>query len=143
MSELDRQLLAERAMAVERHLRRVSDRLPASVSDLQPATDASDAVILHLWQAVQMVIDLAIAACLKFDLGAPQGYADAFRRLEASGVIPADLAGRLARAAGFRNVVAHAYDTLDMTRVYRAAADGPPDLRAFLAALGRRLPSGP
>jgi uncharacterized protein YutE (UPF0331/DUF86 family) len=58
-------------------------------------------------------------------------------------VIPADLAGRLARAAGFRNVVAHAYDTLDMTRVYRAAADGPADLRAFLAALGRRLPSGP
>jgi hypothetical protein len=41
---------------------------------LRPSTDASDAVILHLWQAVQMVIDLAVSACLKFDLGAPQGY---------------------------------------------------------------------
>lgn len=139
MSELDRELLAERAMAVERHLHRVADRLPVKVSDFRASTDESDAVILHLWQAVQIVIDLAVASCLKFDLGAPQGYADAFRRLQASGVIASDLADRLARAAGFRDVVAHAYDALDMARVHRAATDGPADLRAFLATLGRRL----
>jgi uncharacterized protein YutE (UPF0331/DUF86 family) len=39
--------------------------------------------------------------------------------------------------AGFRNVVAHAYERLDMARVYRAAREGPADLRAFLAALSR------
>lgn len=139
MSELDRELLAERAMAVERHLRRVAGRLPSSVGDFRASTDVSDAVILHLWQAVQIVIDLAVASCLKFELGAPQGYADAFRRLQSSGVVDADLADRLVRASGFRNVVAHAYDTLDMARVYRAATDGPADLRAFLAALARRL----
>lgn len=139
MSELDRELLAERAMAVERHLRRVADRLPARVEEFQSGTDASDAVILHLWQAVQITIDLAVAACLKFDLGAPQGYADAFRRLQAADMIDDPLAGRLVRAAGFRNVVAHAYDTLDMVRVYRAASEGPSDLRAFLKALEQRL----
>ena len=42
MSPLDRDVLAERTMAVERHLRRVADRLPPSSVDLQPATDASD-----------------------------------------------------------------------------------------------------
>ena len=45
-------------MSVERHLDRVATRLPGSPEDLQPATDASDAVILHLWQATQTVIDL-------------------------------------------------------------------------------------
>lgn len=139
MSDLDRQLLAERAMAVERHLARVAECLPAEAADLRPATDASDAVILHLWQAAQIVIDLAMAACLKFDLGAPQGYADAFRRLHGADIVDAPLADRLARAAGFRNIVADAYDTLDMKRVHRAATEGPADLRAFLAALGRRL----
>lgn len=139
MSELDRELLAERAMAVERHLRRVAERLPKQADELRPGTDASDAVILHLWQAVQIAIDLALAACLKFDLGAPQGYADAFRRLQAKGVVDGALAERLARAAGFRNVVAHAYDTLDMARVHRAASNGPSDLRAFLKALEHRL----
>ena len=127
-------------MAVERHLQRVADRLPASIADLQPATDASDAVVLHLWQATQIVIDLAMAACLSLNLGTPASYADAFRRLQKAGAIDDTLADRMVRAAGFRNV-AHAYDTLDMTRVYAAANDGPADLRRFLILLRDRAPT--
>jgi len=58
------------------------------------------------------------------------GYAD--RDRSGDGGVPDD---RLVRAAGFRNVVAHPYDTLDMTRVHGAAQEGPADLRAFLALL--------
>ena len=135
MTAFDASVLAERAMAVERHLRRVADRLPESPADLRPSTDASDAVLLHLWQATQIVIDLAMAACLARDLGTPGSYADAFRRLQAAGLIDVALAGRLVRAAGFRNVVAHAYETLDMARVHEAATRGPADLRTFMAAM--------
>lgn len=126
-------------MVVRRHLARVAHRLPTRPAELQPATDRSDAVILHLWQAVQVTIDLAVSACLRWDLGAPASYADAFRRLAGAGVIDVELAGRLGRAAGFRNVVAHAYDDLDMSRVFRAAQEGPRDIEAFLAALRDRL----
>ena len=105
MSVFDRAVLAERTMTVERHLRRVAERLPASPSELQPLTDASDVVILHLWQATQIVIDLAMAACLSLKLGTPGSYADAFRRLQQAKIIDAELADRLVRAAGFRNVV--------------------------------------
>ena len=139
MSALDRETLAEKAMVVRRHLARVAERLPSDPDAFRPATDASDAVILHLWQAVQVVIDLAVAACLHLDLGAPGSYADAFRRLADAGVLDAAPAERLVRAAGFRNVVAHAYDDLDMRRVYRTAWEGPRDLEAFLAALRDRL----
>lgn len=106
---------------------------------MRPATDTSDAVILHLWQAVQVVIDLAVSACLHWNLGAPASYADAFRRLAGAGIIDGMLADRLVRAAGFRNVVAHAYDQLDMERVFRAAREGPRDLEAFLVVLRDRL----
>ena len=135
MSVLDRAVLAERTMAVQRHLARVADRLPASRAGLQPATDASDAVVLHLWQATQIVIDVALGACLALRLGAPGSYADAFRRLQNAGIVEPALAARLVRAAGFRNVVAHAYESLDLKRVHRAAADGPADLLKFLARL--------
>lgn len=128
-------------MAVERHLTRVASRLPASPDDFLPSTDASDAVILHLWQATQVVIDLAASACAQFNLGTPATYADAFRRLRSADVLPAPLAERLARAAGFRNVIAHAYDDLDMRRVWQAASEGPADLRQFLAILAERLPA--
>jgi uncharacterized protein YutE (UPF0331/DUF86 family) len=138
VSALDRAVLAERAAAIERHLRRVAQRLPGSPEALLPETDASDAVILHLWQATQIAIDLATAACVGLGLGTPASYADAFRRLQQAGVLDEPLATRLVKAAGFRNVVAHAYESLDMRKVYAAAAQGPADLRAFVALIRDR-----
>lgn len=137
MSALDQALLAEKIAAIERHLARVESRLPEKAEDFLPGTDASDAVILHLWQACQSVIDLALSTCVRLKLGAPASYAEAFRRLAENGKLDRELAERLVRAAGFRNVVAHAYEQLDMARVYSAARHGPADLRAFLAALAR------
>lgn len=135
MGGLDRPVLAEKVAAIERHLARVESRLPADPEDFEPSTDASDVVILHLWQAVQLTIDLALAACLHLKLGTPQDYGDAFRRLADSGHLEKDLAKRLVQASGFRNQVAHAYEKLDMARVHRAATEGPGDLRTFLAAV--------
>jgi uncharacterized protein YutE (UPF0331/DUF86 family) len=130
-------ILAEKIAAVDRHLRRVTERLPSTPRELQPMTDASDAIILHLWQAVQVVVDLAVSTCVRMGLGPPANYGDAFRRLADAQVIEPALAERLTRAAGFRNVVAHAYEALDMDRVFAAAVQGPADLRAFLGALAR------
>lgn len=78
-----------------------------------------------------------MSACVSLGAGTPRSYADAFRRIQSQGVIDESLADHLVRAAGFRNVVAHAYESLDMRRVHRAAAHGPPDLRAFIQALSR------
>jgi hypothetical protein len=71
MPNLDREVLAERVAAVERHLARVAQCLPARAEDLRPATDTSDVVVLHLWQAVQVVIDVALALCVQMNLGTP------------------------------------------------------------------------
>jgi hypothetical protein len=89
---------------------------------------------LHLWQAVQIVIDLAVSLCVRLHLGAPGSYSDAFGRLAKAGHLDAELASRLGRAAGFGNLVGHAYEPLDMQKVYAAARSGPADLRAFSRA---------
>lgn len=139
MSPIDKDLLAERTLAVERHLARVAEKLPLSPDALEPSTDTSDAVILHLWQATQIVLDIATAACVRLGFGTPATYADAFERLRSGDVIDPMLASRLVRAAGFRSLVAHAYERLDMRRVHTAARSGPADLRALLAAVRDRL----
>lgn len=140
---LDRTLLAAKVVALDRHLDRVAARLPSESKDLTPASDASDAVILHLWQAVQIAVDVALALCLRLKLETPAGYGDAFKQLARAGVLDQTLAERLARAAGFRNVVAHAYESLDMARIHRAAREGPADLRSFFAAVRDALPPDP
>ncbi len=132
---LDRQILAERAIAVERHLERVRRHLPAPPEHLAPGTLECDAVILHMWQATQIVIDLATSACVRLGAGTPSSYGEAFRKLGDAGYLRPGLAARLSRAAGFRNVIVHDYEDLDLKRVDAAARKGPADLRAFLAAM--------
>ena len=135
MSGLDLDILAEKAQAVRRHLARVADRLPPDPAAFVSSSDASDSVILHLWQATQIIIDLALTTCVHLNLGTPSDYADGFRRLASAGAIDSGLADRLVRAAGFRNAVAHSYSRLDLARVYLAAQNGPADLIAFLATV--------
>lgn len=135
---IDHEVLAERMAAVEAHLRRVESHLPALADDLRPMDSSTDTVLLHLWQAVQVVIDLAVSSCVRLGLGSPPTYGDAFRSLAGAEVIASDLAERLARAAGFRNLVVHGYARLDLGLVHAVAVSGPPDLRAFLLALRDR-----
>lgn len=124
-----------KARAIERHLSRVEAMLPATREAFLPMTPESDAVTLHLWQAVQLAIDLAVAECAARNLGTPADYASAFRALRDAGVLDAPLAERLVRAVGFRNVVAHGYESLDLGLVWQAAREGPADLRSLLTAL--------
>lgn len=90
-------------------------------------------VVLHLWQAVQVVIHLAVSFCVRLGLGSPPTYG-AFRTPAAADVIDTDLAVRVACAAGFRNLVVNAYAELDLRRLHASASTGPADLRAFLVA---------
>ncbi|MGF1662932.1 MAG: DUF86 domain-containing protein [Kineosporiaceae bacterium] len=135
MAAVDPAALAERVAAVQRHLRRVADQLPPDPADLRPETAASDAVVLHLWQAVQITIDLALSWCVRAGLGAPTTYGDAFRLLAGHGLLDPALAERLTRAVGLRNLIVHAYADLDLRRVHDAAHTGPADLLAFAEAL--------
>ena len=132
---LDHEILAERICALERHLKRVADKLPESPKDFISSTDSSDAVILHLWQAIQLTIDTALSACVQFHLGTPTSYASAFLKLGDSGHLNKELAIRLSHASGFRNRIVHAYEDLDMQKIYIIAQVGPRDLRTFFASI--------
>jgi uncharacterized protein YutE (UPF0331/DUF86 family) len=132
---VDGELLAERTATVLAHLDRVAAHLPSDPADLRPMSSPTDTVVLHLWQAIQVVIDLATATCVRLGLGSPPTYGDAFRRLAEAGLLDPQLGTRLARAAAFRNLLVHADARLDLQRVHAIAQAGPDDLRAFLTAL--------
>lgn len=132
---VDGELLAERTATVLAHLDRVAEHLPEDPGDLRPMSSPTDTVVLHLWQAIQVVIDLATATCVRLGLGSPPTYGDAFRLLAEAGFIDRELGTRLARAAAFRNLLVHGYGRLDLRRVHAIALSGPEDLRSFLAAL--------
>jgi uncharacterized protein YutE (UPF0331/DUF86 family) len=127
--------MASKFRAIERHLARVESMVPDDRAAFEPMTAASDAVVLHLWQAIQLAIDLALHECSRRRLETPPDDGSAFRALGGAGVLDRELAERLVRAVAFRNVIAHGYEGLDLDLVWRAGREGPADLRAFMRAV--------
>jgi uncharacterized protein YutE (UPF0331/DUF86 family) len=88
--------------------------------------------------AVQIWID--VGAHLMAELGLPPAddYRGVFSRLEEAEIFDADLAGRLRKAAGVRNLLVHGYAEVDDRKVWEALA-GLDDLRDYAAAVNRAI----
>lgn len=117
---------------------RIPAVLPASSDALGADRTSREVVVLNLFVALQDCMSLAVHWLADQGLDVPQTYGDVFRRLGEHAVISSDLAGRLAAASGFRNLVAHQYGVLDWARVHGIASDRLDDLLDFCDELARR-----
>lgn len=73
-----------------------------------------DAIAINIQRACEQCIDLANHVIRVRKLGLPKESRDSFRMLAGSGIIPGDLADRLCRMIGFRNILVHEYQQLDI-----------------------------
>ena len=64
-------------------------------------------------------------------LGLPQESRDAFALLEKAGLLPAELANRLQRMVGFRNVAIHEYTRLNLDILQTIITKNLDDFRTF------------
>lgn len=71
--------------------------------------------------------------------GLPDSVAASFTLLQTNGVIPADLAERLRRMAGFRNIAADAYETIDPAIIESIVGERLQDLRELAALIIARF----
>ncbi|CAN5138411.1 hypothetical protein BH24ACT1_BH24ACT1_01230 [soil metagenome] len=123
---------------VERLLRRIAQDLAVlrrrAEEDPMPPTgqrDRLDAMKYTLVTAIEGCIGVAQHVCASESWASPATNADAFRILATNGVLENDLAERLARAAGLRNVLVHQYAEVDNARVV-TFLDELPDLDTFV-----------
>lgn len=86
--------------------------------------------------AVQICIDLGTQLVTEQSARPPSDYAEVFKILGEKGVIPSDLAQRLADAAKQRNLIVHLYLEIDDRFVFASLAHLD-DLREFAASLER------
>lgn len=84
--------------------------------------------------AVEACIDVAHHVCATQGWGPPRDNGDALRLLGAHAVLTEDLAARMRRATGFRNVLVEDYTAIDDDVVLARLAD-PDGLRQFVAAV--------
>ena len=89
--------------------------------------------------AIQAALDVASHIVSDRRLGEPATNRDSFLLLERDGWIASDLRGRLADMAGFRNVLVHGYDDVDLAIVRDVVTNHLDDLACFVEGIRRKL----
>jgi uncharacterized protein YutE (UPF0331/DUF86 family) len=135
---VDKAVLAKRIAGIRDAVARIKFMLPATTEEFSADRTVREVVILNLFVALQDTLSLAVHWLADEGADVPQAYRDVFRTLGERGVLPVDLATRLAAASGLRNLVAHQYGTLDWTRIHTIAATELDDLLLFCRELAQR-----
>jgi len=108
--------------------------------DLLPYKDASFAQVEAEHYKIERLFELLVATAtdILFHLLAeqnvsPDSYREAFHLAGKHGVIPVDLAIRLQKAAGMRNVLVHLYETIDYQILHTSIQPALQDFGQFVA----------
>ena len=115
---IDKKVIEEKLISLNRCLDRIKLHTPATVEALQTDFDAQDIISLNLQRAVQISVDIAAHILTEQLHEQTSTMAETFLALSKHGLLDSHLASRLAKAVGFRNIAVHEYDTLDMNILY-------------------------
>ena len=126
---VERDVVLAKIATVDRCLGRI-DETRATESGLRPI-DVEDIVVLNLQRAIQATIDLATHVVATEGYGLPDSVRTSFSLLENEGLIGSDLAERLRKMVGFRNIVVHHYETIDPQIVESIVSKHLGDLSEF------------
>lgn len=136
---MDRRLIEDKLAALRRCVARVTEKRPATVAALEADEDLQDILAVNLTRAVQLGVDIAAHLIAESRAAAPTTMGEAFDRLVELGIVESDIAARMKRAVGFRNIAIHNYLAIDWAIVYRIANEHVDDFVAFGSAISALL----
>jgi uncharacterized protein YutE (UPF0331/DUF86 family) len=132
---MDRQVIERKLEVLRRCMLRLRDRRPASVAELAASPDLQDVLVLNLSRAVQVSVDIGAHLLSRSQQPVPATMGETFARLADAAVIDAELAERLRRAVGFRNIAVHNYEAIDWAIVHALAGEPLQDFERFAGAV--------
>ncbi|WP_428353522.1 type VII toxin-antitoxin system HepT family RNase toxin [Methyloprofundus sp.] len=129
---MDKIVIAQKIDSVLRCLNRIQQRLPETEADFIKDYDAQDVVVLNLTRAIQMNVDIATHILANTNQAVPATMAEAFTSLEHLNIISPDIADKMRRSIGYRNVAVHNYDDIDLAITYEIASHHLEDFKDYI-----------
>jgi len=129
-----------KATSIERCLQRILEEYAGDDKNLFTNQTKQDAIVLNLQRACETAIDLAMYVVNQRRLGVPQESRDAFTLLQTAGILLPDLATRMQKMVGFRNVAVHEYTRLNLDVVRAIITKQLDDFRTFSSTIVKAFP---
>ncbi len=114
--------------SIERCVKRIGDIYSEETFDNYLYQDA---LILNIQRACQQSIDLAMYLVSKLGLGIPKKSSEAFDKLVEGDVISKEIGIIMRKMVGFRNVIIHEYQAVDVNIIKYIAVEGKIDFLKF------------
>jgi uncharacterized protein YutE (UPF0331/DUF86 family) len=132
---MDWSVIEQKLESLRRAIRRVEDKCPDSIETLVNDYDAQDILTLNLTRAVQLCVDIGTHLIGSLDFPPPDTMGKTFDLLSQAGIISIDLASRLKKAVGFRNISVHNYEAVNWAIVFAVAREHLQDFEEFAKAV--------
>ena len=133
---MDEAVILPKLESLSRCMERIRHKTPDSAQALAADHDLQDIISVNLERAIQLCVDIAAHSLAERNTPAPQSMAESFDQLCNEGIIPQDLALRLRKAVGFRNISVHAYYKIDWEIVYAIVTQRLDDFSHFARCMG-------
>lgn len=120
---VDRERVEQRLMKLENAVRKLREIAGNSWEEYNRDEGLRDRAERNLHIAAQACIDIANHIIADQGLKTPQSYTDSFVVLMEEGIIPFELAAKMKKIAGFRNILVHDYLEIDHKMVFNSLSD--------------------
>lgn len=123
--------------SLRRCVARIHSKMPLTQDELQTDYDLQDIVSVNLERAVQTCVDIAAHVISETEALPPDTMAESFSRLAALELLTPQLAERMRKAVGLRNILVHHYTEIDWTIIYEVVTHHLDDFLGFAQAIDR------
>ena len=122
--------------SIAKCLLRLEQKRPQTVEQLVADVDLQDIVVVNLERLVQLCVDLALMVLSeKKIMPLPITMRTCFESLSQIGAIDLELAQRMMKAVGFRNLCVHQYDQISMNIVFKILESHLDDFKKFASKM--------
>jgi uncharacterized protein YutE (UPF0331/DUF86 family) len=117
---------------IEGNLLRLEEKRRVSIEEFKKNKDLQDIVLHNLRLSIQGCIDIASHIISDEGWIVPDTLAGLFDILTQYKIISDELNEKLKRMVGFRNIIIHEYQTIDLDKVYKILNEDLKDIYSFL-----------
>ncbi|MCD6398196.1 MAG: DUF86 domain-containing protein [Spirochaetaceae bacterium] len=121
--------------SLRRCMGRIEEKRPKTVEILKTDYDIQDIISLNLERAIQLSVDIGSYLLAESEQTPPNTMGEIFSELAVAGIITEDLAHKLRKAVGFRNISVHEYQNVDWEIVFSIINRNLDDFKDFMRAV--------
>ncbi len=132
---MENDVILKKIDSLGRCISRIEEKCPKTVEELKQNYDLQDILSVNIERAVQLSVDIGSHLLAEKGIGAPDTMGEVFSLLTEESVIPKELAERLTKSVGFRNISVHEYERIDWDIVFAIASKHVDDFKRYVGCI--------